>query len=188
MPTVADASIIDLERFTARPPLPSAPRRALFLSHYAREDTHLPVVREACARRGLRLDVRGYGAGEPVRDPERILGDYDIVFAKARCALEAMAVGSAVVLCDIKGAGPMVTSGELDRLRRLNFGIRTLREEIHADVLEKQIARYDPADAATVTGRIRDIAGRGAALDQITALYEQVIFEFNSGGARDLYS
>ena len=39
-----------------------------------------------------------------------LTGDYDLVFAKARCALEAMAVGAAVVLCDTHGLGPMVTS------------------------------------------------------------------------------
>jgi len=79
----------------------------------------------------------------------------------------------------------MVTSGELDRLRRLNFGIRTLREKIDADVLEKEIGRYDPSDAATVSQRIRDTACRGAAIDQIVALYEQVIGEFETSGARD---
>ena len=57
-----------------------------------------------------------------------MLGQYDIVFAKARCALEALAVGNAVVLCDTVGVGPMVTTGEVDRLRRLNFGVRALRE------------------------------------------------------------
>ena len=96
-----------------------------------------------------------------------------------------MAVGSAVVLCDVQGAGPMVTSGELDRLRRFNFGIRTLREKVAADVLEKEIARYDPRDAATVSQRIRSTAGRDAAIDQIIELYQEVVREFAGGATRD---
>ena len=177
---------VDLEQFVPRSPLPLQPSRALVFSNGAKETTHLGAVREACLRTGLTLDVIGADAGNVASRPQDVLGHYDIVFAKARCALEAMAVGSAVVLCDVKGAGPMVTAGELDRLRRLNFGIRTLRENIDADVLEKEIARYDAADASTVSARIRETAGRGAAIDQIVTLYEQVIDEFDANGARDL--
>ena len=175
---------VDLEQFLPRAPLPARPARALVFSNGAKETTHLGAVREACRRRDLTLDVIGSDAGNVATRPQDVLGQYDIVFAKARCALEAMAVGSAVVLCDIKGAGPMVTANELDGLRRLNFGIRTLREQIDADVLEKEIARYDPADAATVSQRIRSSAGREAAIDQIVALYEEVISEFDTGGPR----
>jgi hypothetical protein len=176
---------VDLEQFLPRAPLPARPARALVFSNGAKETTHLGAVREACRRSGLTVDVIGEDAGNVATRPQELLGQYDIVFAKARCALEAMAVGSAVVLCDITGAGPMVTSSELDRLRRLNFGIRTLREKIDVEVLEKEIARYDPSDAATVSQRIRDTACRTAAVDQIVALYEQVITEFESSGARD---
>jgi len=106
------------------------------------------------------------------------LGQYDIVFAKARCALEALAAGAAVVLCDMVGVGPMVTTSELDQLRRLNFGVRTLQQNVDPDVLEKEIARYDPGDATEVSRRIRDEASRGDAIDQIVALYHDVVEEF----------
>jgi hypothetical protein len=176
---------VDLDQFLPRTPLPAKPARALVFSNGAKESTHLGAVRDACQRTGLTLDVIGADAGNVALRPQDLLGQYDIVFAKARCALEAMAVGSAVVLCDIHGAGPMVTSSELDRLRRLNFGIRTLREQIDAGVLEKEIARYDPSDAATVSQRIRETAGRGAAIDQIVDLYQQVVDEFKASGSRD---
>jgi hypothetical protein len=176
---------VDLEQFLPRAPLPAKPARALVFSNGAKETTHLGAVREACRRTGLTLEVIGEDAGNVAARPQDLLGQYDIVFAKARCALEAMAIGSAVVLCDIKGAGPMVTASELDRLRRLNFGIRTLREKLDADVLEKEIGRYDPSDAATVSQRIRETACRAAAIDQIVELYGQVVSEFESSGARD---
>jgi hypothetical protein len=176
---------VDLEQFLPRTPLPAMPARALVFSNGAKETTHLGAVREACRRTGLTLDVIGEDAGNVATRPQDLLGQYDIVFAKARCALEAMAVGSAVVLCDIKGVGTMVTSSEVDRLRRLNFGIRTLREKIDAGVLEQEIGRYDPSDAAIVSERIRATAGRSAAIDQIVALYEEVVAEFESSGVRD---
>ncbi len=176
---------VDLEQFLPRSPLPEKPARALVFSNGAKESTHLGAVREACLKHGLTLDVIGADAGNVAARPQDVLGQYDIVFAKARCALEAMAIGNAVVLCDIVGVGPMVKTGELDRLRRLNFGVRALRGRIDAAVLEKEIARYDAADAAEVSQRIRATAGRDAAIDQMIALYQEVIYEFEGGAKRD---
>ena len=172
---------VDVDQFLPRAPLPSKPSRALVFSNGA---THVAAVREACRRTQLTLDVIGAGAGNISTRPQDVLGQYDIVFAKARCALEALAVGSAVVLCDTVGVGPMVTTGEVDRLRRLNFGVRTLQGSVDPDVLEKEIARYDAVDAAEVSRRIRNGAGREASIDQIVGLYHEAVCEFEAT-ARD---
>jgi hypothetical protein len=168
---------VETEQFLPRPPLPARPARAVVFSNGG---THISAVREACLRTQLSLDVIGADSGNVAMRPQDILGQYDIVFAKARCALEALAVGSAVVLCDTFGVGPMVTTGEVDQLRRLNFGIRTLRGSVDPDVLEKEIARYDPQDAAEVSRRIRESAGREKAIDQIVDLYHDVMREFET--------
>jgi hypothetical protein len=175
-------NFVDLERFRPRPPLPAKPRRALVFSNQASEHTFLPIVREACERFGIALDVAGVAAGGPAERPEELLPGYDLVFAKGRAALEGMAVGAAVVLCDQAGAGPLVTSGELDRLRPLNFGIRTLCNPMNADFLASQIGRYDPADAAEVSRRLRSMAGIEEAVDRMTGLYEKVLAEHREKG------
>jgi len=177
---------VDLEQFVPRAPLPAKPARALVFSNGASETTHLGAVREACVRAQLSLDVVGADSGNVAARPQELLGQYDIVFAKARCALEALAVGNAVVLCDTVGVGPMVTTAEMEQLRRLNFGIRTLRERVDVGVLEREIARYDANDAAEVSRRIRAGAGRDGAIDQIVALYHDVVQEFEETGVRDL--
>ena len=46
--------------------------------------------------------------------PELLLPKYEIVFAKGKAAMEAMAVGTAVILCDFSGVGPMVSSTRFD--------------------------------------------------------------------------
>ncbi len=169
---------VDLERFRPRDPLPSKPGRALIFSNYATRHTHLPAVRDACKRAGLHLDVVGHGAGTAVPDPESVLPRYDIVFAKARCALEAMAVGNAVVLCDFGGAGPMVTSGNFDRLRRMNFGRRVLEKPLRWDSLKPEMDRYDPAEAALVSQRVRSEGGLAEATHRWVELYASVLEEF----------
>lgn len=178
---------VDLERFRPRAPLPDRPRRALVFSNAAGgRGGHLAAVRAACAAAGIAVDVAGTRSRRPLARPEEVLGGYDLVFAKARAALEAMAVGAAVVLCDAAGAGPMVTTGNLDRLRPLNFGIRTLAEPATPEALSREIARYDPRDAAAVSRRVRERAGTDALVDELVDLYRAVIAEHRAGPADDL--
>jgi len=178
-------NFVDLKRFTPRDPLPPRLARALVFSNNASERTHVGAVREACGRAGIALDVIGASAGNICARPEEVLARYDLVFAKGRCALEAAAVGAAVILCDAAGAGPMVTTGELDRLRSLNFGRHTLSEPVHPDVIGWEIARYDPKDAAEVSRRVRATAGREATVCEIALLYQEVLAEHLSGGGYD---
>lgn len=166
---------VDLERFRPRAPLPTRPRRALVFSNDALK--HGGAVREACARAGVSLDIAGKDSGRVAEEPEKILGRYDIVFAKGRSALEALAVGAAVVLCDAVGSGPMVTTREVARLRRLNFGVRALQTEVCADSLAREISRYDASDAAEVSRRVRADADQGCAFDEIVSLYREIIEE-----------
>lgn len=178
-------NFVDLGRFRPRPTLPPAPRRALVFNNYAGEATHLGAVREACARRGLALDVAGAESGRQSAEPEKLLGGYDLVFAVGRCALEALAVGAAVVLCGAVGSGPMVTTGELDRLRRLNFGLRALGGDLRPETLVAEISRYDAGDAAEVSRRIRAGADREQAIDELVGLYREVIAEHRAGPGPD---
>lgn len=169
---------VDLERFRPRAPLPQRPGRALVFSNNANQWTHLNAIREACGRANIQLEVVGSGANTSTPYPERLLADYDLVFAKGRCALEALAVGTAVILCDAQGSGPLITSSDLDRLQRLNFGIRTLSEKVDPDLLLREIERYDPVDAAEVSQRIRAGSDLNSVLDEAIALYYEVIEEF----------
>lgn len=166
---------VDLERFRPREPLPERPRRALVFSN--KELRHAEAVSEACARAGVALDFAGMSSGGALEEPEKILGQYDLVFAKGRCALEALAVGAAVVLCDAVGRGPLVTSDEVASLRRLNFGLRALQGELSADAIFREISRYDAADAARVSRLIRADADSARAFVEIVSLYGEVIEE-----------
>lgn len=176
---------VDLERFKPRTPLPDKLQRALVFSNGATKWTHLTAVKEACARSGIELDVIGAGLNAENAQPETVLGNYDLVFAKARCALEALVVGAAVIICDSRGSGPLVTTEALEKLRRLNFGIRTQSEPVTTDGLLREIARYDAKDAAEVSRRLRCGSGVDAAVDDVLAVYEQAISDFHNGPSPD---
>ncbi|HEX2093321.1 MAG TPA: glycosyltransferase [Longimicrobiaceae bacterium] len=177
---------VDLTRFRPRAPLPARPKRALVFSNAAGPGrSHLPAIRRACAAAGIEVEVVGASAGRSLARPEEALEEFDLVFAKARAALEAMAVGAAVILCDMTGAGPMVTTANLDRLRQLNFGMRALQQPVTAEFLAQEIARYDAADAAAVSRAVRANAGTDLMIEELCSLYGAVVAEHAGGGAGD---
>ena len=177
-------NFVDTERFSPRAPLPERPGRALVFSNYAHEGSQLPAIVEACRQAGIELNVAGAGVGRIVTEPERLLGQCDIVFAKAKAAMEAMAVGTAVVLCDFSGVGPMVTSTLFDELRPLNFGFETLHDPLLPEPLLRQMARYDPEDAARVRDLIRSHAGLVAAVQSLVSIYHAAIAEHKHDRSR----
>jgi UDP-3-O-[3-hydroxymyristoyl] glucosamine N-acyltransferase len=168
---------VDLRRFGRRPPLPDKPRRALVFSNYASAGPKLDTLRQACAESGLELAVAGSGVAAPALRPEEMLGEYDLVFAKARCALEALACGCAVVLYDWQGLGPMVVVEQLTDLRKWNFGMRCLQRSLTPEAVRCEIARYDPADASRVTELIRTDASLDQAVTAYVRLYKEVLAE-----------
>lgn len=175
---------VDLDRFLPRAPLPARPRKALAISNYL-ELQQVEIIAAACRRRGIQLDAIGAKLGGSHPQPENVLGQYDIVFAKARCAWEALAVGTAVIVCDTWGLGPLVMTAELASLRRANFGRRLLQRPLRTDVIAQELARYDANDAAEVSRQIRATASVEQTVDRLVQCYDEVIHE-NRAAAPDL--
>lgn len=171
------ANFVDINRFIPRGKLPEKPRKALVFSNYANDQTHLPAIKEACRQAGLELDTIGMFTNYTLK-PESVLGNYDIIFAKAKAAIEAMAVGSAVILCDYAGAGPMVTSEEFYNLRLMNFGFQSLTKPLHPEHLLSQIALYNPEDALTVHNLMRTTGSLEEAAKDLAAIYQAVINDY----------
>jgi Glycosyltransferase Family 4 len=165
---------IDLAQFQPRGPLPARPARALVFGNSS-GGAYLTAIEQACATHGIAVDTAGIRARTVLGRPQDVLGQYDLVFAKGKSALEAAAVGAAVVLADVHGIGQMVTSQNFDELRPLNFGGRTLRRQPSIEVLAGEIARYDAADAAIVSQRIRAADGHETLVDELLDLYAEVL-------------
>ena len=166
---------VDTVRFAQRPPLPDRPQRALVFSNYATDINYLSAVRAACKQINLPLDVIGSGVGKLVDRPQDVLPNYDVVFAKARCAIEAMAVGNAVILCDETGLGPMVNSAEVAELRKWNFGMRTLQSPIEPGRIATELDRYNAADARLVSDYIRSHSAASRLIREYSSLYGKVM-------------
>jgi hypothetical protein len=173
-------NFVDLRRFLPRGPLPSVPSRALLFSNYASEQNIVPIVREACKRMGLTLDIVGLESHNVTDQPQQLLPQYDVVFAKARAALEALASGCSVVLCDIFGLGPLVTSQNVLQLREYNFGLRTLQETPSVEAIVARLRQYNPLDAAQASAQVRQHCDISVVVSQLELLYTRTQQEFAS--------
>jgi hypothetical protein len=166
---------IDLARMPSRPAsLPPKPATALAFTKFSAQ---LPLIEHACRRHGIRLDVLGQGGDRVVANPEAELVRYDLVFATARMAMEAAVAGCAVVICDSRGVAGMLRSGDIERLRPLNFGLRCLVQPVSAELIESEIGRYDAADAAKAAEILRTTADLELTLDDLERIYFQVLDE-----------
>ena len=169
-------NFVDLKRFAMREVIADRPQRALLFSNYALPGVDwVEAVAAGCAARGLSLEIAGLGYGKPVERPDKYLGGFDVVFAKARAALEAMATGAAVVLCDAAGLGPLVMPDNFDELRAGNFGMLVLRAAHDPALVEAAIGEYDRDRVASVAQMVRGTLGLQAIVPRVFELYEQAI-------------
>ncbi len=168
---------IDVGRFPRREPLPERPRSALVFSNQAHAGNYGGVIERACRDVGIdRVDYVGAASGRSMAAPEELLGDYDVVFAKGRSALEAAVSGCAVVVSDAAGLSGMVTQDRLPRLRRLNFGYRALMDQrVTPSSVAAALADYDSADAAAVSESLREISSLETAVDAWERLYADAL-------------
>jgi hypothetical protein len=168
---------VDLDRFKARSPLPEKPKSALVLSHYAAHTEWFRAVQEACEKVGIELDAFGAGLENVSAEPEQLMKRYDIVFAVDRTALEAVSVGTCVILCGLPGLGPIVTSKNCEALRKQNFGRKWLSQQVTTERILDRLAQYDPVDAQNASAITRAQADSSTYFDNLEDLYENVLDE-----------
>lgn len=168
---------VDLQRFRPRSPLPERPRLAAIFSNHATHGIKTEMVRRACTAEGIALETIGAQSGNQAKAPEEILHRYDLVFAKARCAMEAMAVGcSVVVLDELLGMAGMVTSTNAADWRLWNFGRRLLvQNPIDEAPVRDAVRSYSSADAALVSTYIRGHASLDSTVEALEKLALEVL-------------
>lgn len=163
---------VDTRRFLPGPPPPATPKRALA---FAKNSEHIQVVRAACAHRGITVEFVGAAVEKQIDDPAEALPGYDLVFASALSAIEAMACLRPVIVCDGRGMAGMVDIARYEAWRPMNFGLAALNGPLSVDRLVAEIDRYSPAEAARVGARVREEARLDQWVQNCVALYREAI-------------
>lgn len=156
---------VDLDVFSPHVPIRPAPRKAALLGNYP--DRH-DIVRRAW---GDRLELVEVGGPNARFDPAAALADVDIVIAKTRAVVDAMAAGRAVYLYDCMGGDGWVTPQTYPLMEADNFAGQATDVVVDEERLRRDLDGYD-ASMGTIN---RDLAlQHHGARDHTVAFLEAV--------------
>lgn len=133
---------IDLDRFSPRGPIRSAPRRVLLLGNYLRGPRRDALL-EVCDELGLECRQLGAHGVAAHAQPEIELADADIVIGYGRSALEGMACARAVYVYDHSGGDGWVTAQSYPELEANGFAGTAFEETIDRARLRRDLRDYD---------------------------------------------
>jgi hypothetical protein len=130
---------IDANRLLPVEPLRDVPRRALLLGNYPERDE---LVTEAWGAHGIEVSRIGFLREAQRLDLTTALAGVDIVVAKSRAVLDAMACGRAVYVFDVFGGDGWVTPASYHALEADNFTGQATDRIIGVAELERDLALY----------------------------------------------
>lgn len=166
---------VNLARFKQRPAISATPKRALAFSNYMSQTKIFPFIKEACLALDIEIDLVGISNKNPTKTPENILNQYDIVFGKAKAAMEAMSTGAALIICDFSGLAEMVTTKNMTHYRKYNYGMKLMTRTIQTDFIVAEIKKYNPEDVLKVSNYIRKEANFLSIVSQLETTYLKII-------------
>ncbi|WP_394773706.1 hypothetical protein [Flavobacterium sp.] len=171
---------VNTDRFSLKKQINKQLKKALVFSNYLNENNVYPQIKEACKELGVEVEIIGYSSGNICLQPEKILHKYDLVFAKAKAAIEAMATGAAVIVCDFRGLGGMVTTSNMKHFRDFNFGMKLMKNIPTKNNLIAEINKYNSGDTIKVSEYIIKESNFILAVSHLEEIYSTVITDFKN--------
>ena len=163
---------VDLSRFA--PHGLSAARRALCILKRVGLERTREVISRAAARTGWAIEFAGSGAGAEILSMPDTLRQFDLVVTSGRCALEALAMGRAVIASDGNRLGGLVTGETWADLRRNNLGLNAMTMDLDDTNAIDAFARVDVELSATFANQVRDELDLEPRVGDIESLYRRV--------------
>ncbi|MDB5079370.1 MAG: hypothetical protein JWP00_1294 [Chloroflexi bacterium] len=177
-------NFVNLERFSATRRIEKKPKRVLLLSNYFKEEE---AVRKACeAAGGLELTWIG-AASTPVWEVEKYIEQADIIVGKGQSALQAMAMGRAVVVFGPIYSDGLVTAENFEAMAACNFnGMSAMLEQdvppqkMGVVELAAEFNKFDRDSAEALRDRVRAEFNVGRVAGKLLAIYEQAAVRFKT--------
>jgi hypothetical protein len=130
---------IDIDRLVPLGPLHERPRRAVLLGNYLERDAAVVGAWSAAG-----VEVERVGGSVQAYDVAAAVADADVVVAKSRAALDAMACGRAVYVFDVFGGDGWVTPERYPVLEADNFAGQATGRVLDAEALARDLEDYRP--------------------------------------------
>jgi|GEM_PF-4858228 len=142
---------VDLDHLSRIAEPRQRPKRWLVICQKQRCLKQLVVLARLAWRHGARLTAVGPRVLRRITNIPDEASRHDLVFASARCALEAAATGAGVVVTDYRGDSGCLTPQNVQKTWQHNFGGEAFVRPLSIDRLSEAISHYD-ANAATEAG------------------------------------
>ena len=169
-------NFVDLSLFKMRQsPLPDKPRRWLVVAEKKRGLRHFAKI---CLLGAIhRATVTGVGPRllRVIENVPEIASKYDLVFASARCALEASAAGAGVIITDYRGSAGFLKSANVEEAWQKNLGYSLFDRPSSLAALNADINQWDPRSAQAASQWLRDNASLEAGLYRLEKIYRNMI-------------
>ncbi len=153
-------NFFDQHRFQLSPN-PADQKRAVVFSHNSR-GAQVNELRSQMRRFGYELDQLGTGSNR-CDAPEHVLGNYDVVFAVGRSAVEALACGCSVILWDDGVVGQTVTPENFWQCVQANFALFAklipycfADEQRAAEWIDEQLSRLTQSARTALTAQAHE--------------------------------
>ncbi|MEY3479449.1 MAG: hypothetical protein RIQ71_224 [Verrucomicrobiota bacterium] len=171
----------DSEKFaTVRKP-PTSPVSALLYCNSGFDPADIECISNACSRRKISLTKAGRLFGRELQNPERLLPDFDIVFAAGRSAIEAAASGCGVIPLAGRMAEEFLTPANYGRLRRQNMAPAFFKHhKLEEGWILRQIDLWNSETVEEVARMVRQDCNGTRLADDLLSTYNRTICEAGS--------
>jgi hypothetical protein len=166
---------VDLSRFDPRQELPARPRKWLAVCEKKHGLRLLFRLWLLSLWNNARLTAVGPRVKRRIDNVPAEAAQHDLVFASARCALEAAASGAAVVVVDYRGLAGMLSTANHAQWVGNNLGIDLLTFPTSLSALQAALRCYNPQDAQAVSRLVRQQTDLESGLDRLESIYRSVL-------------
>jgi glycosyltransferase involved in cell wall biosynthesis len=176
-------NFVDLTRFSPANRINERPRRVLLMSNYFQD---AETLRQACELAGgLELNWIGEKS-TPVWEVEKYIEQADIVVTLGQGALQAMAMGRAVIVAGTVSSDGIVTPANFEDMTAVNFNGHLRKffgtghsRPMSAEELAGEIKKYDRESAEALMDRVREEFNVSRVADNLLAIYDRAADQFN---------
>lgn len=155
--------------------VPPKPRTALFADPAEGREERL--ARQACEELGIHFETISSLAGKSSLRPGELYPRYDLVFARGKSLLEALAAGCAAIPVSPGRIGELVTVRNFPAMatRGDGEGPEIKPDSIRLAELVTEIETWNWSELAPVAEKVREYHGSAAVLSQLTEIHRRAL-------------
>ncbi len=169
-------NFVDLSLFIPRQsPLPDKPRRWLVVAEKKHGLRHFGKICLLGAFHRAVVTAVGPRVLRLIQNVPATAANQDLVFASARCAIEASTAGAGVIITDYRGTAGFLHGNNVEEAWQKNLGYTLFDKPSSLAALNASINDWNPRSAEAASKWLRNNASLEAGLSRLEEIYRGMI-------------